>query len=85
MDHDVRLESLTYSRTAIDTDALPELESVSTDVAMVPIGGTYTMDYREAAGFVKSIGLPSPFHHVVTSGGPLGLDRTKKPAAAAVS
>ena len=27
-----------------DTDALPELESLDPDVAMVPIGGAYTMD-----------------------------------------
>ena len=33
-----------------DTDALPGLERLGPDVAMVPIGGTYTMDYREAAG-----------------------------------
>ena len=48
-----------------DTDALPELESLRTDVAMVPIGGTYTMDYREAAGFVKAMqpGLAVPMHY----------------------
>jgi L-ascorbate metabolism protein UlaG (beta-lactamase superfamily) len=47
-----------------DTDALPELESLQTDVAMVPIGGTYTMDYREAATFVKAMepGLAVPMH-----------------------
>jgi len=47
-----------------DTDALPELESLQTDVAMVPIGGTYTMDYREAAGLVKAMQpkLAVPFH-----------------------
>jgi L-ascorbate metabolism protein UlaG (beta-lactamase superfamily) len=47
-----------------DTDALPELESLQTDVAMVPIGGTYTMDYREAAAFVKAMepGLAVPMH-----------------------
>jgi L-ascorbate metabolism protein UlaG (beta-lactamase superfamily) len=48
-----------------DTDALPELESLETDVAMVPIGGTYTMDYREAATFVKAMkpGLAVPMHY----------------------
>jgi L-ascorbate metabolism protein UlaG (beta-lactamase superfamily) len=48
-----------------DTDALPELESLDTDVAMVPIGGTYTMDYREAAAFVKAMKprLAVPMHY----------------------
>jgi L-ascorbate metabolism protein UlaG (beta-lactamase superfamily) len=54
-----------------DTDALPELESLATDVAMVPIGGTYTMDYREAAGFVKAlrpqVAVPMHFGFVVCS------------------
>lgn len=52
-----------------DTDALPELEGLRTDVAMVPIGGTYTMDYREAAGLVKRMGpkvaVPMHFGFVV--------------------
>ncbi len=48
-----------------DTDALPELETLKTQVAMVPIGGTYTMDYREAAGLVKSMrpDLAVPMHY----------------------
>lgn len=54
-----------------DTDALPELESLETDVAMVPIGGTYTMDYREAAGFVKAmrpqVAVPMHYGFVVCS------------------
>ena len=54
-----------------DTDALPELESLSTDVAMVPIGGTFTMDYKEAAGLVKAIrpqvAVPMHFGFVVCS------------------
>ncbi|HET7236826.1 MAG TPA: MBL fold metallo-hydrolase [Actinomycetota bacterium] len=54
-----------------DTDALPELEGLRTDVAMVPIGGTYTMDYREAAGLVKAmepkLAVPIHFGFVVCS------------------
>jgi L-ascorbate metabolism protein UlaG (beta-lactamase superfamily) len=48
-----------------DTDALPELETLRTEVAMVPIGGTYTMDYREAAGLVKAMqpNLAVPMHY----------------------
>jgi L-ascorbate metabolism protein UlaG (beta-lactamase superfamily) len=54
-----------------DTDALPELEGLRTDVAMVPIGGTYTMDYREAAGLVRAmqpkLAVPIHFGFVVCS------------------
>ena len=34
--------------THYQASALPELETLATDVAMVPIGGTYTMDAEEA-------------------------------------
>jgi L-ascorbate metabolism protein UlaG (beta-lactamase superfamily) len=65
-----------------DTDALPELESLATDVAMVPIGGTYTMDYREAAGFVKAmrpqVAVPMHYGFVVCS--PSHADLFKKAA-----
>ncbi|HZD17996.1 MAG TPA: MBL fold metallo-hydrolase, partial [Actinomycetota bacterium] len=54
-----------------DTDALPELSSLTADVAMVPIGGTYTMDWKEAAGFVKAmqpqLAVPMHFGFVVCS------------------
>jgi L-ascorbate metabolism protein UlaG (beta-lactamase superfamily) len=48
-----------------DTDALPELETLKTDVAMVPIGGTYTMDAEEAGAFVRSVSprLAVPMHY----------------------
>jgi L-ascorbate metabolism protein UlaG (beta-lactamase superfamily) len=54
-----------------DTDALAELETLAADVAMVPIGGTYTMDWQEAAGFVKrmspQLAVPMHFGFVVCS------------------
>ena len=54
-----------------DTDALPELETLRTDVAMIPIGGTYTMDYREGASLVKAmqpkVAVPIHFGFVVCS------------------
>ena len=60
----LELEGRTYYHAG-DTDALPELESLATDVAMVPIGGTYTMDWQEAAGFVKAMEprLAVPMHY----------------------
>lgn len=32
-----------------DTDFIPEMKSIDTDVALLPIGGTYTMNAKEAA------------------------------------
>jgi len=53
-----------------DTDHLEELESVKSDVAFVPIGGSYTMDHAEAAGFVKAISprLAVPMHYGYVAG-----------------
>lgn len=66
-----------------DTDALPELESLSTRVAMVPIGGTYTMDAREAAGLVKAMGpeLAVPMHFGFVVGSPSDADRFRELAS----
>ncbi len=38
-----------------DTDRIPEGEAVTCDIALVPIGGTYTMNAEEAAAFVNAI------------------------------
>ena len=38
-----------------DTDGLIENESINCDVAFVPIGGVYTMDYKEASSFVNKL------------------------------
>jgi L-ascorbate metabolism protein UlaG (beta-lactamase superfamily) len=48
-----------------DTDHLPELESLDTQVAFVPIGGTYTMDVPEAAALVRAMSpqLAVPMHY----------------------
>lgn len=66
-----------------DTDALPELERLRTDVAMVPIGGTYTMDAEEAAELVKtmspSVAVPMHYGYVVCS--PSRADVFRKLAA----
>lgn len=32
-----------------DTDLIPEMDEVSADIALLPVGGTYTMDAAEAA------------------------------------
>ena len=38
-----------------DTDITPENKQVKCDVALVPVGGTYTMTYKEAAELVNTI------------------------------
>lgn len=66
-----------------DTDGLPELQTLDPDVAMVPIGGTYTMDWQEAADFVKGmqprVAVPMHYGFVVCS--PSHSGRFKKAAA----
>lgn len=56
-----------------DTDATPEAKSVSCDIAMIPIGGTFTMDFREAAGFINELKpetvIPTHYGSVVGSPG----------------
>jgi len=42
-----------------DTDIIPEMrETVNVDIAFLPIGGTYTMDFKEAARAVNEIIKP---------------------------
>jgi L-ascorbate metabolism protein UlaG (beta-lactamase superfamily) len=54
-----------------DTDHLPELERLKTELALVPIGGTYTMDAGQAAALVKAmrpkLAVPMHFGFVVGS------------------
>jgi L-ascorbate metabolism protein UlaG (beta-lactamase superfamily) len=54
-----------------DTDHVPELSSIVTDVAFLPIGGTYTMDVPQAAGLAKAINpqLAVPMHYGFVVGG----------------
>lgn len=56
-----------------DTDDIPEGRSVSCDIVMVPVGGTYTMNAPEAAAFVNAL-RPAlaaiPFHYGSLTGTP---------------
>jgi len=38
-----------------DTDRIPEMKGIDVDVALMPVGGTYTMDVREAGEALKDI------------------------------
>jgi len=47
-----------------DTDHIPEMADIQCDVALLPIGGTYTMDVEEAAQAAAEIGprVAVPMH-----------------------
>jgi L-ascorbate metabolism protein UlaG (beta-lactamase superfamily) len=66
-----------------DTDHAPELDEIKTDVAFVPIGGTYTMDASEAAGLVKTISpqVAIPMHYGFVVASPSEADRFAREAA----
>ena len=54
-----------------DTDATKEAKSVKCDIALVPIGGTYTMDAKKAAELINSIrpavAIPTHYGSIVGS------------------
>lgn len=54
-----------------DMDATPEGKSVKCDIAMIPIGGTYTMNAKEAAELVNAmqpkIAIPTHYGSIVGS------------------
>lgn len=53
-----------------DTDITEENKQVKCDVAFVPIGGTYTMDYKEAAELINEIKpkIAVPTHYAAIVG-----------------
>lgn len=68
-----------------DTDHLPELEAVRSDVSFVPIGGTYTMDPEQAGGFIRlqepKVAVPMHFGHVEGVGVKGDSERFREAAA----
>jgi L-ascorbate metabolism protein UlaG (beta-lactamase superfamily) len=65
-----------------DTDHVPELDAVRTDVAFLPIGGTFTMDPAEAAGLAKSISpqIAVPMHYGFVVGSPKDAETFRQEA-----
>lgn len=53
-----------------DTDFVPEMTEIKTDIALLPIGGTYTMDASEAAKAATAIKprVAIPMHYGTISG-----------------
>ena len=52
-----------------DTDAVKEVKAVKCDIALVPIGGKFTMDAKKAAEFINtiqpSIAIPTHYGSIV--------------------
>lgn len=48
-----------------DTDLIPEMEKIGCDIALLPVGGVYTMNPEEAAEAVQRIGpcIAIPMHY----------------------
>jgi L-ascorbate metabolism protein UlaG (beta-lactamase superfamily) len=63
-----------------DTDLIPEMEEIEVDVAMVPIGGTYTMSASEAAEAINLINpkaaIPMHWGKIVGDAGDVKAFRT---------
>jgi len=55
-----------------DTDLIPEMETVKADTVILPVGGTYTMDAKQAAAAVNliapKVAIPIHFGDIVGSG-----------------
>ena len=64
----ITIEGIKYY-IAGDTDENQENIKVVCDVALIPIGGTYTMDYKEAARFVNKLSpkyaIPTHYNSIV--------------------
>lgn len=67
----VTMKDVTYY-VAGDTDMTPDNQEVKCDVALVPVGGKYTMNYKEAAKLVNQMmpRLVVPTHYGKVVGSP---------------
>lgn len=72
----IELEKTKYY-IAGDTDRLKELEDIKCDAAFLPIGGTYTMNFKEAAILANTIDckVVVPIHYGEIVGTKEDLDR----------
>lgn len=63
-----------------DTDAVKELQDIKCDVALIPIGGTYTMTAKEAAGLINKMKPTAviPIHYGSIVGKPKDAETFKK-------
>src|SRR2546425_1362382 len=65
-----------------DTDAIPEMKGFKTDLALLPVSGTYVMTYEEAAQAAKMIGPKAaiPMHYGAIVGSESDAEKFKQTA-----
>lgn len=63
-----------------DTDRTPEMDAVRADVALLPVGGKYTMDAAEAAAAANTFrpGLAVPMHWGAVAGSEQDAERFRE-------
>ncbi|MBN1669721.1 MAG: MBL fold metallo-hydrolase [Kiritimatiellae bacterium] len=63
-----------------DTDAIPEMNGLGVDVALLPVGGKYTMDAGQAAAAFRKIGAKRgiPIHYGSIVGSAADAERFKE-------
>jgi L-ascorbate metabolism protein UlaG (beta-lactamase superfamily) len=78
----LELGGITYYHAG-DTDHAPELSDVRSDVALLPIGGHYTMNAVEAGGLARAMAprMAVPMHFGFVVGSPSDADRFREAAA----
>lgn len=66
----IELNNIKYYHAG-DTDSVPEIQNITCDVAFLPVGGTYTMNWKEAAILANKLkpkyAIPIHFGDVVGS------------------
>ena len=67
----VEMDNIRYYVSG-DTDMTPDNQDIKCDVALIPVGGKYTMDYKEAVKLVNRIKpkLAIPTHYGTVAGSP---------------
>jgi len=77
----LQLGDTTYYHAG-DTDHLTDLETISPQVAFVPVGGTFTMDASEAAGLIRTMSpqLAVPMHYGFVVGSSADAERFRQEA-----
>lgn len=65
----INFDSVKYF-IAGDTDNIDELHGIEADYAFLPVGGTYTMDYKEAAELASNLNVKAviPTHYGSVAG-----------------
>ncbi len=63
-----------------DTDLIPEMDEIKADIALLPVGGTYTMTAEEAAQAAERIKpqVAIPMHYGETVGSPADAEKFKR-------